>query len=160
MEEREFKELYSDSDWKTMQLAEDSINRTNDRVDELVVFARAAGMKRIGIANCISFEKESVALEKHLEQEGFEVVRVHCKVGKIPRSAIRPESQGTLCNPAGQAAVLNGSNTEMNLVLGLCVGHDIVFNKKSEAPTSTLVVKDRKRRHHTMERLDLMVNGQ
>ena len=33
-------------------------------------------------------------------------------------------------------------------VMGLCVGHDILFNKHSHAPTTTLVVKDRVLMHN------------
>ncbi|HEY5592424.1 MAG TPA: DUF1847 domain-containing protein [Paludibacter sp.] len=34
------------------------------------------------------------------------------------------------------------NNTELNISMGLCVGHDMVFNQKSAAPVSVLVVKD------------------
>ncbi|MHA1741489.1 MAG: DUF1847 domain-containing protein, partial [Candidatus Thorarchaeota archaeon] len=28
-------------------------------------------------------------------------------------------------------------------IVGLCIGHDMLFNKYSEAPVTTLIVKDR-----------------
>jgi uncharacterized metal-binding protein len=37
---------------------------------------------------------------------------------------------------------------EMNIIMGLCVGHDMLFNKYSEAPVTTLVVKDRVTGHN------------
>ena len=36
----------------------------------------------------------------------------------------------------------------MNIIVGLCVGHDMLFNKHSTAPVTTLVVKDRVTGHN------------
>ena len=36
----------------------------------------------------------------------------------------------------------------MNLIVGLCVGHDMRFAKYSKAPVSTMVVKDRVTGHN------------
>ena len=48
-----------------------------------------------------------------------------------------------ICNPVGQAAILNRAGTELNLLVGLCLGHDMLFNKHSAAPVTTVIVKDR-----------------
>ena len=32
---------------------------------------------------------------------------------------------------------------DLNIAIGLCVGHDALFSRYSEAPVTTLVVKDR-----------------
>ena len=48
-----------------------------------------------------------------------------------------------MCNPIAQAEFLNSQETEFNIALGLCVGHDSLFYKYAEAPSTTLVVKDR-----------------
>lgn len=61
------------------------------------------------------------------------------------------EGNGIMCNPAGQAEYLKENNTELNISMGLCVGHDMVFNLKSASPVSTLVVKDRISKHNPME---------
>ena len=34
--------------------------------------------------------------------------------------------------------------------MGLCLGHDMIFNAKSKAPVTPLIVKDRKLNHHTI----------
>ena len=39
-----------------------------------------------------------------------------------------------MSNPIGQAAFLNKVKTGLNIILGLCVGHDALFIKYSEAP--------------------------
>ena len=42
-----------------------------------------------------------------------------------------------------QAEILNSQGTELNIMVGLCVGHDSLFYMNSKAPVTTLVVKDR-----------------
>ena len=48
-----------------------------------------------------------------------------------------------MCNPILQAKLLNRQGTELNIVVGLCVGHDSLFYKYSDALCTTLVTKDR-----------------
>jgi len=48
-----------------------------------------------------------------------------------------------MCNPIAQAQILNEQLTDFNIVVGLCVGHDSLFFKHSEAPVTVLVAKDR-----------------
>ncbi|MBU7031073.1 MAG: DUF1847 domain-containing protein [Theionarchaea archaeon] len=52
------------------------------------------------------------------------------------------------CNPIGQASYLNAMNTDLNLVVGLCIGHDINFMEYSKAPSTVLIVKDRVTTHN------------
>ena len=59
-------------------------------------------------------------------------------------------NMGNMCNRAGQAEYLKKNNTEMNISMGLCFSHDMIFNQKSASPVSTLVVKDRINNHHTI----------
>jgi len=53
-----------------------------------------------------------------------------------------------MCNPILQARLLAKQNTELNVVIGLCVGHDSLFIKYSQAPVTYLVVKDRVLAHN------------
>ncbi len=55
----------------------------------------------------------------------------------------KTDYRGLYCNPIAQAEVLNREGTELNFILGLCLGHDILFTRQSKAPVSTLIVKDR-----------------
>ena len=48
-----------------------------------------------------------------------------------------------LCNPVLQARLLNKEKTDLNVIIGLCVGHDSLFIKYSKAPVTTLITKDR-----------------
>ncbi len=52
------------------------------------------------------------------------------------------------CNPVMQAEVLNREGTELNMMVGLCLGHDILFLRYSKAETTPLIVKDRALGHN------------
>jgi len=146
----EFGKLYNEEDRHVMKIAEDSLNPKEDRVNEIIGFAREAGIRRIGIANCITFEKEADEFQQILENSGFLVSRANCKLGKMPNDEILPGYKGTSCNPAGQALQLSDAGTELNIVMGLCLGHDMVFNSKTKVLTTTLLVKDRKLKHNPL----------
>jgi uncharacterized metal-binding protein len=62
-----------------------------------------------------------------------------------------PGYKGISCNPAGQAKYLEDKGTELNIMMGLCLGHDMIFNARSKAPVTPLIVKDRKLNHNTLE---------
>ncbi len=118
------------------------------RVEEIMIFARKIGAHRIGIANCIGLIKEARIFARILRANGFEAYSVICKVGGKPKSSIgiprECESIGAaMCNPILQARLLNEAHTDFNVVIGLCVGHDSLFYKYSEAYVTTLVTKDR-----------------
>ncbi len=90
-------------------------------------------------------------------QSGFEVVSVTCQIGRVkPEARGVPElagMRGATCNPIAQAEILNSELTQLNFVLGLCLGHDILFNRHSNAPVSTLIVKDRVMKHNPIAAL-------
>jgi uncharacterized metal-binding protein len=54
-----------------------------------------------------------------------------------------------------QARLLNEDKTELNLMLGLCVGHDSLFFKHSDAPVTVFAVKDRVLAHNPLGALYL-----
>lgn len=51
-------------------------------------------------------------------------------------------SDNAMCNPIAQAELMNEANTELNVVLGLCVGHDTLFIRHSKAPVTIIAAKD------------------
>jgi len=131
------------------------------RVEEIINFARRIGVRRLGIASCIGLIQEARILQEILEANGFEVDSVCCKVGSIDKEKIglrdeekiHPGQYESLCNPVGQAMLLNEAGTELNIVVGLCVGHDSLFFKHSEAPVTVLVAKDRVTGHNPVAAL-------
>lgn len=146
----DFSSLYNDSDKKIMKIAEDSLDTHIDRVNEIIAFARESDIKVIGIANCTAFTKEADKLENILTEAGFHVEKVNCKYGRVPFSHIIPDYEGITCNPSGQAKYLEDRDTQLNIMMGLCLGHDMIFNARSKAPVTPLLVKDRKLKHHTL----------
>lgn len=147
----ELREQYNLSDIRTMKLADAARLPGKNRVEEIANYARNAGFKRIGIANCVALQKETEVLKNHLSHD-FEVISVDCKYGQLPaRELLENESKGISCNPAGQAGFLAENKTDLNIVMGLCVGHDMVFAAKSQAPSTTLIVKDREFKHNPLE---------
>lgn len=153
MENTDFKALYNERDKQILKTAEDTLNPHLDRIQELVEYARGSGIKTLGIAHCVSFNRESEKLEGILKDEGFTVERVNCKYGRVPFNDLVEGYRGVSCNPAGQADYLDKKGTELNIMMGLCLGHDMIFNSKSTAPVTPLVVKDRKLSHHSIQRL-------
>jgi uncharacterized metal-binding protein len=121
------------------------------RVEEVMSFARRIGAHRLGLAFCIGLFREAAIVQEILEAHGFEVQSVCCKVGSIPKEEIgltdgekvRPGQYEALCNPIGQAMLLNEAGTQLNVAVGLCVGHDSLFFRHSQAPVTVLVAKDR-----------------
>lgn len=123
------------------------------RIEEIVEFAQRLKIKKIGIAFCIGLFEEAKFISKVFEKKGFEVFSAACKIGAVDKAEldiekINPDSLEATCNPITQAKALNKSGTELNLIVGLCVGHDILFQKYSKAPTTTLIVKDRVLAHN------------
>ena len=153
MENNNFTILYNENDKQILRVAEDSLNPQLDRVQEIIEYSRKAGLKNIGIANCTIFNREADQSEKVLLDSGFTVNKVNCKYGKVPFNDLVSGYKGISCNPAGQAKFLEDKGTELNIMMGLCLGHDMIFNSKSKAPVTPLIVKDRKLQHNTLEKL-------
>ncbi len=117
------------------------------RLQETSLFAMEMGYKKLGIATCIGLIREAQTIAEFLNKH-FEVLLVICKNGGLPKRSldlpqINPENDEVMCNPIGQALFLNQKQTDMNIICGLCVGHDMLFTKYSEAPVTTIIVKDR-----------------
>jgi uncharacterized metal-binding protein len=153
MENTDFTILYNEHDRQVLKTAEDSLNPRIDRVEEIIEYAYEAGLKKIGIANCTVFNKEALLLSEILTEKGFAVEIVNCKYGKVPFKDLVDGYKGISCNPAGQAKYLEEKGTELNIMMGLCLGHDMIFNAKSKAPVTPLVVKDRVLKHYTIDKL-------
>ena len=90
--------------------------------------------------------------------QGFAVTSVVCKVGRVPKERIglRDDQKiaigsfESMCNPITQAECVNSAGTELNVVLGLCVGHDSLVFRHSRAPCTVLAAKDRLLGHNPL----------
>ena len=125
------------------------------RIREIMLLAEELGYEKLGVAFCIGLAEEAQTIVDILSQQ-FEVVSVCCKVCGIDKKALdleqidRKRKRETMCNPAGQASMLNEAGTELNILCGLCVGHDAIFGMVSRSPVTTLVVKDRVLAHNPL----------
>jgi len=125
-------------------------------VEEVMSFARRIGAQHLGIASCVGLIQEAGILQEIFEAHGFQVSSVCCKVGCIPKEEIgladeekiRPGQFEALCNPVGQAKLLTEAGAELNVLVGLCVGHDSLFFRHSEVPVTVLIAKDRVTGHN------------
>jgi uncharacterized metal-binding protein len=136
---------------------------TKTRIIEICEFSKRMGYSRLGIAFCTGLAREAEVVQDVLRIHGFEVVSVLCKAGRTPKKklglkkeeTIMQDREESLCNPVYQAKLLNQEKTEFNIVLGLCVGHDSLFFKYAEAPTTVLAVKDRVTGHNPLSAIYL-----
>jgi uncharacterized metal-binding protein len=127
------------------------------RIRELIEYARILHYSKIGIAGCIGLIEESKLLARILTEAGFRVVLISCMAGGAPRAKFGLEERKSgshfACNPIMQAEVLNREKTELNVMVGLCLGHDILFIKHSQAGVTPLIVKDRVTGHNPIAAL-------
>ncbi|GAB7080601.1 DUF1847 domain-containing protein [Megalodesulfovibrio paquesii] len=130
------------------------------RVEETLEFARRMEFSLLGVAFCVGFANEARRFAEIATQKGFKVSSACCKVCGIDKDILGvkklygPEREvEAICNPVGQAEIFNRDGTQLNVVLGLCVGHDALFTMHSKAPATTLVVKDRVLGHNPVAAL-------
>lgn len=118
------------------------------RLEESLYFAQQMGAKKVGIAFCIGLANEAKFIAQYFMNAGLQVESICCKNCSVDKDVlglekIKPGQREAMCNPKIQAQVLNEAGTDFNFIVGLCVGHDMVFTKNSEAPVSSLITKDR-----------------
>lgn len=157
----------------TIQEGECYVNRGKDnphtryalkpRFQEIIEFAHKMGYKRLGMAFCGGLRHEAKIVSDILKEQGFEVASVRCKVGRIPKEFLgikeeqkcSPGAYESMCSPIAQAKILNAAKTDFNILLGLCVGHDSLMMRYSDALCTVLVVKDRVTGHNPLAAIQL-----
>ena len=131
------------------------------RIQETIEFAHKMGFRKLGLAFCGGLQKEAGMLTDVLEGHGFDVSSVGCNAGGVLKEIIgikdhekvRIGTRETMCNPLLQAEILNEIGTDLNILLGLCVGHDALFLKKARAFCTVLAAKDRMTGHNPLAAL-------
>lgn len=146
-------EGYGDRD-----LGYDRVRPIKPRILETIEFARRMNYRKLGLVFCMGLRREARAVEGLLSDHGFEVISAICKIGRVPKEkiGIREDEKirigefESMCNPIAQALMLNQEETEFNIVMGLCVGHDSLFLQYAESPCTVLAVKDRLLGHNPL----------
>ena len=155
--EKKYIEKEDKNIWETASKIEAEHYMQWTRLEELIGFCNLMGYKKIGIALCIGLISEASILEKILKKQ-FLVTSVCCKHSGLDKKKhnlknINNDTYEAACDPIGQAYVLNKEKTDLNIIVGLCIGHDILFSKHSEAPVTTFIVKDRVLGHNPVASL-------
>ena len=122
------------------------------RIKELIEFSKLIHAQKIGVAFCAGMRDEAARITDVLEKSGFAVASVLCKCGGTDKTKLNVAKEYKIndplkfeagCNPVLQAQLLNNVETDINVIVGLCLGHDMLFTMNSKAPVTTLIVKDR-----------------
>lgn len=139
---------YNGDDLKSVQISAwlESDHAKRTKLEELVIFAKRLGYTKIGLAFCIEYEREARLVYDILSRY-FEMSSVCCKVCSIEKASLEIKKSDDLefeavCNPIGQATLLNDELTNLNIMLGLKTGYDVLFAKYSEAPVVTLSIQE------------------
>ena len=128
---------------------------TLSRLEELQCFARSMGYRKIGLAYCFGMEREAEEVAAFLKTGGLDVAGISCTAGGLRQDRINSESSISAagCNPLQQAREINARKPDLTVTMGLCLGHDILFNRHIEGDVTNLVVKDRVHAHAPLKGL-------
>lgn len=127
------------------------------RIREVAEFAKKIRAKKVGMAFCIGLADEANRASSILEDHGLEIISIVCSCGSLDKTEVgipleykikNPDNFEAACNPLLQAEVLNRLDTSFNILIGLCIGHDMLFTQRSKSPVTTLIVKDRLTGHN------------
>lgn len=132
------------------------------RVEHIADFCHSLGVKKIGIASCLRYIKDARFLQGLFKQEGFDCPVVFCKVGgwQTKDIGIDKDTDWIICNPISQAMILNEVGCEVEVSLGLCMGHEMIFNKYADGYVTNLYVKEKISRERPRETVERMMKGE
>ena len=111
------------------------------RSKEILELASRLGVSSVGLAACKGMMMELDIYAGWLADAGFEVLRGPDAV-----------TNGR-CGPREQAAYLNQRGTGLNVMMGMCVGHDSLFMQASKSLVTPLVSQDSFLRHNPVAAL-------
>jgi uncharacterized metal-binding protein len=118
---------------------------TLSRLDEIIEFIKTIGYKKIGLAYCYGMEKEAIKIKAYFKSKKINLTTISCTIGGIAQDEVNTQSciHNVSCNPLGQAEQLNNENIDFVIIMGICLGHDILLQKNLKMDFTTFVVKDR-----------------
>jgi uncharacterized metal-binding protein len=132
----DFASLYADPAWVRIAQSATVVEASGygrwPRAREIVELCRRLGHGRVGLAHCADTLVEAELACRYLHASGLE--------------AVLPPEAG--CDPQGQARFFEDRRTELNVICGMCPGHDAVFARRSAVPVISLLVRDLKLQHN------------
>jgi len=129
---------------------------TLSRLQEIIEFSKTMKFQRIGIAYCYGMEKEAALITQIFKESGFKIFPVSCTTGGFKQTDVNNKSKiiKVSCNPLAQAEQINNEKVDFTITMGLCLGHDILFQKQIKSYTTTLIVKDRIHNHNPIDAIN------
>jgi len=103
------------------------------RIREVGEFARRLGYRRLGLPRCPDLAPVAGQVARSLEEEGLEPVLPPADLGD---------------DPLAQARHFEELQTDLNVLSGMCVGHEALFIRASAAPVVGLVARDSRLAHN------------
>ncbi len=138
----DFRDLYSTDERRRMAYQAALVEAEGycrwTRAREIAEFAHRMGYTRLGIAHCSDMGREAALAAHYLGARSLDAV-------------LPPEN--TSCDPLGQASFFAEHGTQFNIIAGMCVGHDSIFIRTSQAPVTSLVVRDTRLHHNPVAAL-------
>ncbi|OAT80439.1 DUF1847 domain-containing protein [Desulfotomaculum copahuensis] len=115
------------------------------RLEELIDFCHEVGYRHLGLVFCCQLEREAHELARILKRH-FTVETACCRLcpsgsGQLARRRVTPGEKRIFALQE-LIAYLNCSPVELHVDTGLCAGPDIVLQKHSPVPVTTLAVRD------------------
>jgi uncharacterized metal-binding protein len=140
--------------------------RNRTRIEEIVQLSKKCSYVKLGVAFCDELTREAGNICDIFQNNGFSVYSICCKVGRLPinHPGLREHEKTAsgrfdpACNPIAQAMILNRTEVDMVVMVGLCVGHDTLFIQYCEKPVTILAVKDRLLAHNPLAAVYLSKN--
>ncbi len=125
------------------------------RLEEIVEFVKIMKYQKPGLAYCYGMENEAVLVKEYFKQNGIRLSTVVCTVGGIEQSTVNKESciHNVSCNPLGQAEQFNRDGADFVIIMGICLGHDILLQRHLKTDFTTFIVKDRINHHNPIAAL-------
>lgn len=103
------------------------------RLKELAEFARRLGYSRIGLPHCPDMLEEAAAISRFFKKYELEPT--------LPPKSAKGD-------PQAQAHYFQAQGTALNVLAGMCVGHEAMFIKASHAPVVSLIARDTRLQHN------------
>ncbi len=138
----EFEELYSERESRDLLIRSAAVEAQGycrwTRLREVGEFARLMGFQRVGLAHCPDMAMEA------------QRVAVFFQGLKLEPSLPPPSKAG---DPLGQADFFANEGTDLNVLVGMCVGHEVLFLRATQAPTAGLIARDTRLHHNPVAAL-------
>jgi uncharacterized metal-binding protein len=132
-----FDDLYSETESRRMAFQSALVEGLGygrwTRLREVAEFAERMGVRRLGLAHCPDMTREAVLAATYLRSHLIDV--------RLP-----PEKHD--CDPLAQAKLFGRIKTQLNVIAGMCVGHEAIFTHSSRAPVTSLVARDERFCHN------------